>query len=275
MYSKTPQFSSLSGTMSELDGIQRAAQEQFARQSHRYGRGHVLENIDDVRLAIEPLGLKPGARALDVATGGGHTGLYLASIGCDVTLADIAEPMLERAAAAAKARGFNVTTRLHSAEKMPYANGAFDIVTCRVAPHHFSSPESFVSEAARVLAPGGWFVLIDGTVEDGQPEAEAWAHKVEKLRDPSHNRLLTPGEWKRLCEGAALTVIRSEITPFKQPDLEWYFETAATPAENRLLVRELCANAPESARQLFRLGEEDGKIVWWWQRLTLIARKAG
>jgi ubiquinone/menaquinone biosynthesis C-methylase UbiE len=261
--------------MSELDGIQRAAQEQFGRQSHRYGRGHVLENIDDVRAAIDPLGLKPGAKALDVATGGGHTGLYLASIGCDVTLADIAEPMIERAAAAAKARGFNITTRLHSAEKMPYNNGVFDIVTCRVAPHHFSSPESFVSEAARLLAPGGWFVLIDGTVEDGQPEAEAWAHKVEKLRDPSHNRLLTPAEWKRLCESAALTVVRTEIAPFKQPDLEWYFETAATPAENQRLVRELCAKAPESARQLFRLREEDGKIVWWWQRLTLVARKTG
>lgn len=259
--------------MSDLDLIQRAAQEQFARRSHRYGAGHILENINDVRAAIDPLGLPPGAKALDVATGGGHTGLYLASIGCDVTLADIAEPMLQRAREAAKERGFAVKVALHPAEKMPYANDTFHVVTCRVAPHHFSSPETFVRESARVLAPGGWFVLIDGTVEDGQPEAEAWAHQVEKLRDPSHNRLITPGRWKEWCATSGLRLEKSSITPFKQPDLEWYFETAATPPENRAVVRQLCADAPELARRLFQLGTEDGKIVWWWQRLTLVARK--
>ncbi len=32
-------------------------------------------------------------------------------------------------------------------------------------------------------------------------------------------------------------------------------------------------NLDKAARILFRLGEEDGKIVWWWQRLTLVAAK--
>jgi len=35
----------------------------------------------------------------------------------------------------------------------------------------------------------------------------------------------------------------------------------------------LARHAPASARKLFRLGEEDGKIVWWWRRLTLLAQK--
>ena len=63
------------------------------------------------------------------------------------------------------------------------------------------------------------------------------------------------------------------LHPFKQPDLNWYFETAATTPENRQAVLKLVAQAPDSARELFLLGEEDGKIVWWWQRLTLVARK--
>jgi hypothetical protein len=33
------------------------------------------------------------------------------------------------------------------------------------------------------------------------------------------------------------------------------------------------SDAPTEARRLFRLGEEDDKIVWWWQRLVLAARK--
>jgi hypothetical protein len=38
-------------------------------------------------------------------------------------------------------------------------------------------------------------------------------------------------------------------------------------------VRRLIEQIPDSARRVFRLAEEDGKIVWWWQRLTLIAKK--
>lgn len=257
----------------ELNAVQRASQEQFSKQSQHYGRGHVLENIDDVRSAVAKMSFPTRAKVLDVATGGGHTGLYLASLGHDVTLADLAQPMLDRAAKLAADRGLNVTTRQHPAEEFPWADKSFDLVTCRVAPHHFSSPDKFVRESARVLKSGGWFLLIDGSVADGQPEVEEWSHQVEKLRDPSHNRLLTPQTWKDLCAKAGLQVQSAELTSFKQPDLNWYFEAANTPAENRKEVLKLIATAPASVKQLLKLGEEDGKIIWWWQRLTLIARK--
>jgi len=257
-----------------LDNIQRTAQEQFARQSHRYGKGHILENVDDVRAASEKMHLLARATVLDVATGGGHTGFFFAGLGHEVTLADIAQPMLDRAVQAATERGLKVETRQHSAERFPYLDSFFDLVTCRVAAHHFSSPPDFIRETARVLKPGGWFLLIDGSVDDDQPEAEEWLHQVEKLRDPSHNRFLTPRTWTRLCEASGLQVREATLTPFKQPDLNWYFETAATSPENRKMVLDLVTNAPAGARQLFRLNEEDGKIVWWWPRLTLIAREA-
>lgn len=256
-----------------LDEVQRAAQEQFARQSHRYGRGHILENVDDLRAAAERIQLPGKATVLDVATGGGHTGLFFASLGHDVTLADIAEPMLDRAAKAAADRGLHATTRLHPAEQLPYADSSFDLVTCRIAAHHFSSPSDFVRETSRVLKPAGWFLLIDGSVEDDQPEAEEWLHRVEKFRDPSHNRLLTPRAWTRLCEANGLRVTHALLSPFKQPDLDWYFDTAATSPENRKRVLELVATASPRVRQLFRIDEEDGKVVWWWQRLTLIGQK--
>ena len=257
----------------ELNEVQRASQEQFARQSDRYGKGHILENVDDVRAALTHITLPARAKVLDVATGGGHTGVLLASLGHDVTLSDLTQAMLDRASAAARERDLSVQTRLHSAEKFPYDAESFDLVTCRVAAHHFSSPETFVHETARVLKREGWFLLIDGTVEDDQTEAEEWSHQVEKLRKSSHHRLITPRMWRSYCEAAGLHVVHSGLTPFKQPDINWYFETAATSPENRRKVLELVRNAPESARKLFRLGEEDGKIVWWWQRLTLVAQK--
>jgi SAM-dependent methyltransferase len=257
----------------QLDAIQQAAQEQFARQSRNYGRSHILADVSDVVAALEKIRLPAHARVLDVATGAGHTGLHLASLGHEVVCADLAAPMLERVREAAAERGLKVETRQHAAEEFPDAAGTLDLVTSRIAPHHFSSPESFIRETARVLRPGGWFLLIDGSVPDDAPEAEEWLHQVEKFRDPSHHRLLSRRAWTELCERSGLHVQSAELKPMKQPDLEWYFEAAATTPENRAHVRELITQAPDSARAAYRLAEEDGKITWWWPRLTLIARR--
>lgn len=256
-----------------LDDTQLAASEQFGKQSHRYGKGHILENVEDVAQAVEMMDLPEHAEVLDVACGAGHTGLYLASLGHSVTLADIAQPMLDRASELAAERGLSVKTQRHTAEALPYPDVSFDLVTCRVAAHHFSSPGAFVHESARVLKPGGYFLVIDGSVEDHKPEAEEWLHWVEKYRDPSHGGFLTPCRWSELCSASGLEVLSCALTSLKQPDLNWYFETAATSTENREKVLDLIHNAPPQARQLFKLGEEEGKVVWWWQRVTVVARK--
>lgn len=257
----------------KLDSIQAASAAQFDKQSQHYGAGHVLARTDDVEGALGHIPLALGWRALDVATGGGHTGLLLAARGCEVTLGDVSAKMLERAAQLATERGLRVATRQFPAEAIPFGDGAFDLVSCRVAPHHFSDPAGFVREVGRVLRPGGYFLLIDGTIEDGQPEAEAWLHDVEKWRDPSHNRLRTPGTWRGWCAAAGLTVVHDELQTFQQPDLEWYFDAAATSPENRLKVREAIRTATPAVRKFMRLEDNAGKISWWWQRLVLVARK--
>ncbi len=254
-----------------LDPIQQAARDQFQRQSANYGKSHILANTEDVASALSGIEVPPGATALDVATGGGHTAIYLASRGFSVTAADISQAMLDNASKLAAESGFSIATRLHEAEKLPYSSGSFDLVSCRVAAHHFSDRDAFVCEVARVLKSGAHFLLIDGSVPDGEPDAEEWIHQVEKLRDPSHGRFLSPGAWTALCERHGLRVLRCETAPFKQPDLDWYFQTAGTTAENRVKVRELVHNAPDPARRVFRIAQEDGKTVWWWPRLSLVA----
>lgn len=256
----------------ELDATQRAAQEQFSRQSERYAKGHILEAVEDVAEIISFVSIPAGARVLDVACGAGHTGLYLASLGHHVTCADLSSAMLERTRAAATARGLLVETGQHPAETMPYADRSFDLVTCRVAPHHFSSPAAFVSEVARVLRPGSSFLLIDGTVPEDDEEMGTWLNEVEKLRDPTHVRLLSPREWIALCQRAGLHVEKYWLRGKKQPDLEWYFETAATSPENRRAVRKLIETASAQVRKTYALDQEQGRIIWWWPMLSLIAR---
>ena len=256
-----------------LDPIQKASRDQFDRHSANYGKSHILANTADVASVLTEIEVLPGSRALDVATGGGHTAIYLAIRGFTVTASDISPAMLDSTKNLAAERGLSVETRLHEAENLPYPAASYDVVTCRVAAHHFSNRESFLAEVTRVLKPGGHFLLIDGTVPDGQPAAEEWIHQVEKLRDPSHGRFLSPGAWKQLCSRNQLHVLRCETTPFKQPDLNWYFDTAGTSVENRKRVLELIQAAPEPAKKVFRLGEEDGKIIWWWTRLSLLAQK--
>ena len=86
------------------------------------------------------------------------------------------------------------------AEEIPYPDASFDLVTCRIAPHHFPDPAAFVRESARVLRSGGRFVLVDSTVPDG--DAGVFFNRFETLRDPSHVRSLTVDEWQGLIAAA-------------------------------------------------------------------------
>lgn len=256
-----------------LDSNQAASAAQFDRQSDRYGKSHILADTQDVAAGLAGITAPAGGTALDVATGGGHTALWLARHGWKVTAGDIAPRMLENARKLCAEAGVQIETRLFPAEAIPFPDGSFHLVTVRVAPHHFSSPAEFVRETARVLKPGGHFLLIDGTVPDEDPETEEWLHWVEKWRDPSHGRLLSRTAWEGLVREAGMAVMKSELQFLKQPDLQWYFETAATPAENRAKVLQAVQTASEQVRRALRLGNEDGKIVWWWPRLTLLAAK--
>jgi hypothetical protein len=121
--------------------------------------------------------------------------------------------------------------------------------------------------------PGGHFLLIDGSVPDNDSETEEWLHRAERLRDPSHVRFLSRAAWEELVRKSGLTIKSSELREKKQPDLDWYFETAATTTENRILVLDAIQSSPPSVRRALRLSDDDGKIVWWWPIVRLLAQK--
>jgi ubiquinone/menaquinone biosynthesis C-methylase UbiE len=250
-----------------------ASRAQFDRQATCYGSGHILRDVSDVAAALYGIETAQLSPALDVATGAGHTAAYLAGRGMAVTAADISEGMLAETRKLAAERGLAIAARQHAAEALPYVDGTFGLVTCRVAAHHFESVVNFLREAFRVLRPGGYLLVIDGAEPHDAPAAGEWLHRVEKLRDPSHGRFLSPAAWRGLATKAGFEVLQSATRPIKQPDLEWYFRTAGTSAANRAEVLKLVSGAPDEVRATFGLTKEDGKIVWWWPRLTLLAQR--
>jgi len=122
--------------------------------------------------------------ALDVATGGGHVARRLREAGLEVVTCDPAPGM--RA---------DVTCR---AESLPFGDGAFDVVACRTAAHHFADVRAAVAEMARVASDR---VLLVDTLHVGDDVEEA-----EALRDPSHVRNYTEAEWRGFVEEAGLSI---------------------------------------------------------------------
>jgi ubiquinone/menaquinone biosynthesis C-methylase UbiE len=148
-------------------------------------------------------------RALDVATGGGHVAYTFAPHVERMWATDITQEMLDMVRAEAKRRGLaNLRTAYAKAEALPFEDASFDLVTCRIAPHHFDSIPDFLKEVQRVLKPGGLFALVDNVVPAG-PVGD-YVNAFERFRDPSHLRAWTMEEWRQALRKAGLTVTHEE-----------------------------------------------------------------
>ena len=153
----------------------------------------------------------PQLKALDIATGGGHTALAISPLVAQVTVTDLTPRMLEKARDFILAQGVtNALFQMADAEQLPFSPESFDRVTCRIAPHHFPDISQFVLEVARVLKPGGLFLLIDCIAPSDQ-ELDTFDNIIEKWRDPSHGRSCTAEEWQAFLKEAGLSIEHMEF----------------------------------------------------------------
>jgi ubiquinone/menaquinone biosynthesis C-methylase UbiE len=185
-------------------------QQKFGAAAADYAASAVHAKGESLARLVELVGSKPDWRVLDVATGAGHTALAFAPHVANVIASDITDEMLAEAAKLAAKRNLrNVDTAYTDATKLPFREQSFDLVTCRLAAHHFPDPASFVAESWRVLRPGGTFALVDNISPDEDDIAAAY-NAYERLRDPSHGRCLSLAEWSALLQKTGFVDIHAE-----------------------------------------------------------------
>lgn len=116
---------------------------------------------DAIEHAVERLQPKTGERILDLATGTGWGSRVVAQRfpGAKVIGADIADQMLEHARSVAALQKLDIEYHHADAEKLPFADGAFDGVISTFGVMFVGKPEAAASELARVVRKGGRLVL--------------------------------------------------------------------------------------------------------------------
>lgn len=244
--------------------------EQFDPQADAYRRSAVHAAGPDLAAARECVAsvLPPGAAALDVGCGAGHLSFALAPALGSIVALDPSAAMRDAVRAEAAARGLdNVTVAAGDAEGLPFERGVFDLVATRYSAHHWTDLELAVAEIRRVLAPGGYVLVID--IEGpGSALVDTHLQAIELLRDRSHVRNRSDAQWRGLFAAAGLRLLHTRRWPTRLEFAPW-IARMRTPQARADAVLELQRGAPAEVREALAF-EPDGSFtpttaMWWAQ----------
>ncbi|MBM7847526.1 class I SAM-dependent methyltransferase [Arthrobacter roseus] len=168
-----------------------------------------LWNVIARRIAYAALG---GTEVFkDVLEIGGGSGAMAESIvldhpGCQLTVIDF-DPVMVAAARQRLTALPNVSVQSADATKLPFEDAAYDTVLSFLMLHHVIDWEAAVTEASRVLRPGGTFSGYDLT----RTKASSLLHKLDR----SPHRLIAQGEFEKVAEQAGVDVPSVQYSKFK------------------------------------------------------------
>ena len=188
---------------------------------------------------------------LDVATGGGHTALMLAPRVGRIVATDISREMLEAARDFIIGKNIcNVTFTASDAEALTFGDETFDMIVCRIAPHHFTNCRQFLLECERVLRRNGRLLVQDHVLPEN--ERIAWyVEAFEKTRDPSHHRAYTECEWRMMMEAAGFSVVHTECL-MKEHRFESWVDRQNCPPDILKQLTRMMQHIPETAADWMR-----------------------
>ena len=240
--------------------IKKDVQKQFGENADSYVNSPIHKDGKDLQKLHEMAVCFGEAHLLDVATGGGHTANAFAPFVGRVTALDLTPEMLAAAEKFIKINGYlNVDYRKGDAENLPFSNEVFDIVTCRIAPHHFPNVDKFISEVYRVLKPKGQFLLDDNVVPEDD-EFDQFYNTIEKFRDYSHFRAWKKSEWLRLLEMSGFEIYEWHrfVKTFR---FEPWCHRMNLPQGEKEKLAQYILNATEKIKDKFRIVVEDNQVI--------------
>ncbi|WP_102348165.1 class I SAM-dependent methyltransferase [Bacillus sp. Marseille-P3661] len=244
--------------MQKDESIKDAVKQQFSKNAEKYVASESHAKGKDLPIIVDWLKPQPNWKALDIATGGGHVVKALAPYVQQVFSTDLTERMLQSAADHLNEHFNNVSYVIADAEALPFLANTFDVVTCRIAPHHFPNPERFISEVQRVLKPNGKFILIDNIVPNDS-ELANFMNTFEKLRDESHVRCLSVNEWQAHFTSSGLKEVKSELKK-KTHDYQTWVKVTTKNEEQVESVNQYFLNAAEKLQQYYSVKVVNNEI---------------
>lgn len=254
-------------TQSHHDNVEK----QFGSQANAYLTSAVHASGNDLLRLGERLAAFPQAHVLDLGCGAGHASFVAAQQVANVTAYDLSSQMLEVVSQAARDKELNnITTQQGYAESLPFADESFDIVISRYSAHHWHDVGLALREIKRVLKPGGIFIIMD-IMSPGHPVRDVWLQTVEALRDTSHVRNYSSGEWFSMMTDAGL-ISRSFITDRLPLEFTSWIARMRTPEALSHAIRLYQDSASADVRAYFEV-QEDGSFTS--DTILAEAQKAG
>ncbi|MFD1093089.1 class I SAM-dependent methyltransferase [Providencia vermicola] len=243
----------------EMKTHHQAVYQQFDEQANAYLTSQVHAQGEDL-LALQRL--LQGCQAedvLDLGCGAGHASFYTAPLVKSVTAYDLSDSMLSVVAKNAQERQLtNITTCKGTAEQLPFADNHFDRVISRYSAHHWHDVEKALREVRRVLKVGGKGIFID-VVSPGHPLLDIYLQTVEVLRDTSHIRDYSAGEWSGMFNNAGLFV--SGVQSFRLPlEFTSWVERMRTPQPLVEAIRQFQNTLSDEVKHHFAL-QSDGSFT--------------
>jgi ubiquinone/menaquinone biosynthesis C-methylase UbiE len=246
----------------EAEEIKERVRAAFGAAAESYVTSERHRSGDDLAILVEWALPVSTDRALDISTGGGHAALAIAPHVHSVAVTDLTPRMLTTARSFLTEQGVaNAAFVIADAERLPFLDASFDLVTVRIAPHHYADALHAVREMARVLTPGGRLLFIDNIAPE-DPELDQIMNDWERRRDPSHVRAYTETEWRSMLAEAGLTVTRAETRRKGYLFAGWVERMHLPDAERATLEADMLA-APSQVRDYFAIQEQDGHVVSW------------
>ncbi|SNY61027.1 class I SAM-dependent methyltransferase [Enterobacter sp. CC120223-11] len=233
-------------------------EKQFGSQASAYLTSAVHASGRDLQRLGERLSAYPEARVLDLGCGAGHASFVAAANVASVTAYDLSAQMLDVVKQAAKDKGLNnIITAQGYAEILPFDDAAYDVVISRYSAHHWHDVGQALREVKRVLKPGGIFIMMD-IMSPGHPLRDIWLQTVEALRDTSHVRNYSSGEWFSMINESGL-VTDSLIADRLSLEFSSWVTRMRTPEALCTAIRLYQESASQEVKTYFEL-QDDGSF---------------